>query len=552
MAALTFLIAFWRVHFGVDLTDESFYVATAYRFVSGARPFIDELLVHQTGSWFLAIPVRAFLLFKNNNWEGIVLFTRYLYFIFRLFLCFFIFKTLRKFLNPGLSLLIALTCVAFVLFNIPNFSYNTLAWGFLTLGFFLGLLFVKEPGLLWHLFFSGLCLSLATVSYPTLLFIGFTYPWFLTLLIRQKKTFFVYYLGFLPFIFLVLFLIGVWGIKAQDIQLSLNYTLSAGVHTSSFDFERLRNVLTSILNTFPYAVFLPTFLLAGLFSRFFKAYFPYLILFLPLLPLAAKGYTSLTFSHGYVFLLSMLYPLLYFLRKKDDAGKILFFSVWFPSFLAALITAYTSSNGYRSAAVGAFPGALITLLYLALILGEEINLKVAFLPLSDFLKSFPLVLVLVFLLFFHLSDVYRDDPLNLLKAKIKSGAFKGLYTSKAKSNYIVELTEDLRRNCSEEETIFFYDRFPGGYLLTRARPLTNTIWVWQIHSYPKAKHEMVMEYFKKVGNPDLVVKIKVLFYSAKKKEKMTYPADYLIDKYFKAQGYKLVVNKENYQIYRPL
>src|SRR5262249_47559117 len=38
-------VTYWRSWYGVDLTDESFYVVLPYRFATGARPFVDETTV---------------------------------------------------------------------------------------------------------------------------------------------------------------------------------------------------------------------------------------------------------------------------------------------------------------------------------------------------------------------------------------------------------------------------------------------------------------------------------------------------------------------------
>lgn len=556
IGAITVLTTFWRLHFGVDLTDESFYVVCAHRFALGARPFFEELEMHQTAFILLALPVKAYLLFANGL-EGIALYLRYLYFIFQLILFFLLYRVLKNFLQRELSFLIALTCLAFAPFNIPNLNNNTLGSGLLTLGLFLGLFFILKQDFWLSLFLSGLSLALAAVSYPTLILIGLIYPLFLLFLVKEKKTFFFYYAGLsLPFILLIPLLMGFLGVRLSDLQLSLSYTVSSGQHTASLDFLRLGKVFTSIFANWPYPIFLPAFLLAGLFSQKLKNYFTYLMFAFPLLPLFPTGFKPHILSLRYVFYFSLLYPLLYFLIRKNGRNKVLFFSVWLPSLIAGITTAYTSSaaytisDGYRSAGVGAFPGALIALLYLALVLDEGIKLRGSFSAFEPFLKSFPLVLVLAILLFFQLNAVYRDDPLHLLKVRIESGGFSGIYTSKAKSEYLFELTEDLKKNCSKKDTIFFYDRFPGGYLLTEAVPLTNTIWVHNALKHPKAKRELIVDYFKKGRKPSVVVRVKILFNSAKNKEKMAYLANDVIDNFFKKQGYRLVVNKECYEIYR--
>ncbi len=41
-------LGYWRLFYGVDFTDEAWYVAVPYRFVLGGTPYVDELSVPQT------------------------------------------------------------------------------------------------------------------------------------------------------------------------------------------------------------------------------------------------------------------------------------------------------------------------------------------------------------------------------------------------------------------------------------------------------------------------------------------------------------------------
>ena len=83
IAALTALVAasYARMYFGVDFTDEAFYVALPYRFANGARPLVDEALLVQQSSAVLLYPfVKSYTGVAGT--KGIVVFARHLHFLF--------------------------------------------------------------------------------------------------------------------------------------------------------------------------------------------------------------------------------------------------------------------------------------------------------------------------------------------------------------------------------------------------------------------------------------------------------------------------------------
>ena len=66
-------LTYWRLYYGVDLTDESYYVAVPYRLVLGAHPFVDETGGADLPASFLIYPfIRAY--YAVTGTTGIVLF----------------------------------------------------------------------------------------------------------------------------------------------------------------------------------------------------------------------------------------------------------------------------------------------------------------------------------------------------------------------------------------------------------------------------------------------------------------------------------------------
>jgi hypothetical protein len=130
----------WRLWQGMDLADESYYVAVPYRFSVGSRPFVDELGVLQVPTFLVYPFVKPFVELQGGSGDGIMMYTRHLYLLFAIGVAAAVFFALRRRLLWPYALLIAAVYVSYVLFDLTQLSYNTMGAGFLTLGVAFGLL----------------------------------------------------------------------------------------------------------------------------------------------------------------------------------------------------------------------------------------------------------------------------------------------------------------------------------------------------------------------------------------------------------------------------
>src|SRR5262245_52508507 len=160
-------ITYWRSWYGVDLTDESFYVVLPWRFAHGARPFVDETTVAQQSGLLVSPFVWIWREFVGV--DGVVLFVRHLQFMFSLLVATAVLVGLRGVLrNASATLLAAVAAVAFVPFDIHSLSYNTLGSGLFTAGCMLGFRSLAPRTSGWWLVVAGVCHGLAVFAYPTL------------------------------------------------------------------------------------------------------------------------------------------------------------------------------------------------------------------------------------------------------------------------------------------------------------------------------------------------------------------------------------------------
>ncbi len=171
LAATAVAFTWYRLRFGVDLQNEAFAVLAPWRWALG-----DHLLRGRDeprhGRGLSMYPfVKLYALAGGNDATGIFLYMRYLYLAFVVAVSAAVFLWLRTQVRWQIALACAAVATAFVFWNVTDLTYNTLAAGFLTLGFVLGL-WVVVGGRGWRFALAaGVCHALAVIAYPTLLFI---------------------------------------------------------------------------------------------------------------------------------------------------------------------------------------------------------------------------------------------------------------------------------------------------------------------------------------------------------------------------------------------
>ena len=121
-------VLIFRAFYGMDTTDETFYLATARRFYDGDMLFRDDW---NTGQLFglLMLPFyRVYIFFHGNN-EGIILCTRILFVILEIFTSCFLFRTFRYCEQNFGAAFVASCCVlVYTRGNIITVSYYSLGF----------------------------------------------------------------------------------------------------------------------------------------------------------------------------------------------------------------------------------------------------------------------------------------------------------------------------------------------------------------------------------------------------------------------------------------
>lgn len=550
-----------RLYFGVDFTDEAYYVARAYQYVLGAKPWVDDISLIPFA--ILTVPFVKLYCWIVGNTDGILLFTRHLYYVLNCLVASLVFLYIRTLIRWSTALLVASICVVFIPFNIPNLSYNTMGIGFFTAGCFWGIWVISKRRNPAYLLFSGFCHGLAIFSYPTLLIPSSIYIILLVCLceVRKIRALLAYFLGGLPLALLLLNLILDSGIS--NVLISREYARSLGYSANT---EKVYSVMSFLGGAYIYT--LPIFLaLTALYiivakkrsrlGAFTKALLLVPLLVIPIIYYAYELECGCRFSIGYLFYYSILAPYFLLFISVDKELQKLFYIVWCPSFIAGLVIAYTSGNGYVSAGLGMLGASIATtILIIKVFLRLAKNNSNLGILSGEVFAPFLVVILLVFSQY-HLVGVhqivYRDADINKLDSRIDFGPFSGLYTTQEKKDYLVELSNDLKAvSIPGDRVVFYYNNFPAGYLLTYMRSATKVSFLVSSEQYKSKKvRQVISEHIRQNIKKYSVVAVKLKrvllwdYYSFENHEN-----DFISKIIEDSNNYKILFNKENYSIAR--
>ena len=532
-------VTYWRLWYGVDLTDESFYVTLPWRFAGGARPFVDETTVAQQAG--LLVSPFVWIWREIVGADAVVLFVRHLQFVFSLLVAAAAFFSLRGLLRSlSVAVLAAVCAVVFVPFDIHSLSYNTLGSGLFTAGCLLAF----RPGLRarWVVV-AGLCHGLAVFAYPSLVVavvVGFLARVALAPARwrREVVAFGVPALGVAVAAMGVV--VGSAGLHAVD----TGYHRSSDYLGHAGSAGKLADVFHHQWTTlhFWYLV-LPALALLGLVWLVRRPLSPLLLVVLPLLVMpvsAGHVFDSYTGTLEYVAHYGALaLPLLALVRRRDDARR-LFAAVWIPSFVAGLTTAYSSNNGGVNFGVGFFPSVFVTTIFLVWALEDSTGEVLELVP----------ALVVPALLVLLGWQVYRDGPISSLDTTVSSGPYAGLQTSLNKALFLGEMTRDLDRVGKTCRIVFFKD-FPGGYLLSHSKPDTNSAWIATVAQTKTAAYQRTLiRYWSRHGPPDVAVLVLRIPYASRKAARAErYVASSPLVRLVRGAHYRLVSTHYNYLMY---
>ena len=471
------ILLIYRAFYGMDTTDETFYLATAKRFYEGDLLFQNDW---NTGQIFglVMMPFYYFYLMVTGSNEGIILCARILFVFIALFVAGFTYKVLYQYTKKfGASLLASLCILVYVRGNIITCSYYSL--GFYT--FLLAILWwmdaKKEKKEIWKLICSGisfavsvLCMPYMAVVFPPILLAG------VYMKCTRKNTCFVRIVSFAggvllsAAVFLLCFSPMVPWTKLLQL-LSIVFQ-DPGMESESF-LKQLINLLIYMVVVFmkyTWPIYMATFF-AVCITRLGKIKNKTVIKIMPWVLLGE-------------FLIQAIYVRGYF--EGGIIAATFFFilqlQIFFPDKRERLLEKYFI-----------IPGLIYGAVWIA---GSNVDQRVinmSFLIMNLWAVPFaweiwedkkfgkvctkiPVYLMFCVLWGVRLLDVYRDGALAQLNTQVEHGVMKGLYTEKNRAEAYENAVEMLRRYTEPSDTIVTIGCDPWVYLDTQASCGAYTTW----------------------------------------------------------------------------
>jgi hypothetical protein len=506
VVAITVLLAIGslliRVQFSVSESDEAFYLAMPYRFLLGARPFIDELNPIQHTSFLVYPLVKGFVALTGGT-AGIILAGRLAYLAFGLCSAAVVAVGATTFVRWPLAVLIALACFNVIPWNIPNLSYNSLGAGFLVAGLFASAIRTsRRPWL--PLLLAGVLHSFAVLAYPPL---AIPVALFAALLLFRKPRLPG---NWLPYVVPLAVLAGVggalvmawaWPHRDQLVTLptqggGLGKLVGVGSHLlSGLRRERLLLLAAAIILA-SYRWGHPLLKRAAIIA----------ITLLPAAVVPVSQFRGPNKSLGVTLYLG-LFSLVLLWRAEIPArlrGPLR--DLLLPALVGGAITAYSSDNGLVNAGVGMVAALALTFVLQATILTEAGRS----LPprLAAWLPVVPLLVLVAILQACLWNGVYEDAAVPRLTARVETGPFKGLYTTPEKAKFVMDIEREVLRFAKSDDRVLFHDFFPAGYLMTALPTAANSAWTSDPVRYPAFSRNLVEYYERGEAEPTLVIRRK--------------------------------------------
>lgn len=471
-------ILIYRAFYGMDTTDETFYLATARRFYDGDLLFRDDWNSGQLFGLLMLPFYRAYVFFHGNN-EGIILSARILFVMLEVFTSCFLFRSLLR-CGQSFGAAFAASCCILVYArgNIITVSYYSL--GFLT--FLLSILWwieasdAKNNKVYFILSGISFAVSVVCMPYMIILFIVFVLNalfWRMKGDIEKSRNVCWWFLGIL--LSAAVFLIYFWRwIPWHDFLMYIPMVFrDPGLENEGLPGQ-LRDLFLYIVFVFlkylwfVYALTFTVVFLAGrgyIKERNILKGIPWILL---LEFLIQSVYVRSYFEGGVIttFLLFVLQLQIFCPQCRIKKLEILFV---IPGLLFGIAWILGSNVGERVVNMSFLLLDLWAICFLWKFCQMYEGRRIGLLQVSACI----LVTVLFFIRFF---DVYRDGSIWQLDYQISQGSMKGLYTEYHRGIAYEQTLHMMQSEILSDDTIIVLGCNPWVYLDARGSCGSYSTW----------------------------------------------------------------------------
>ena len=471
------ILLFWKCNYGYATLDEAFYPTIAYRFMQGDAILYEEWSNTQlTG--FLLLPVLMLYQVINGGMDGIYLYIRYVYTIFKILIAVFLFLRLKKF-GKREAYTTSIVFLVFAAHGIMALSYNTFAIGGALVALLL-LLDNKESKI--SMFCAGLAGVAFAVSVMGIPYMMILYGVYLAIVIispfwKRKicfneytahlfswKTFWcmtfgggIACAGLMTYIFSRVSLKNVIDTIPHILYGDPAHSQKSVYHKTLAYFVRIL-----IGNHHNYWIFCGYILLMAILLAYLldkkrrqniKNYKLGAVLgswILLVLYVVTDNYIN-----SIIFIPNVLaFMFIIFSFRQDERVRSLFYCIWIPGMLVSYCEYLASNTGFSGLSAASCVATTASIIIICFEM-ENTNIKIG--GYEKVVASF-LIAIFILLVYYRITYVFWEDGgIQSLKATIEQGTAKGLYvTENTKKLYdqMYEDTETIRK--TSEDTIVLY------------------------------------------------------------------------------------------------
>lgn len=537
------LIMVGRAFFGIDFTDEAYYLAEGRTVLEGNVPFAFNNSTAVGMTMVMSPFVRCFKLF-SPNYEGYAIFMRLCFIAYKTTILLIAFPFLKRCTSFFCASMITLLMSAYHIYSIQNFSYNTISAlnvylvGVLLLSLYDSDIDAKKKNYLC--FLAGVLSGIAGFAHPAH---AFTIMLFLVLLVVFRspvKQILLYILGTFSLV-----TIYVTSIVAQSSWLSFwqgfaptckgnlnSVNKMENLRIISVIWEYYHQIWSALLVMFVFV------LMTGIVIRRFRGHGRIASLFDELW----RGRITIVAAVFVSLIAGLIRVSLYAGPRRTmwAIGACGFFAfiivgatcirnkgVWFlgaPFVLFCVIEMVLTKRSIATRFVHVIPAlSVLFVVHHQLFFSVEIanagsnhladakaHISASIYSIVRFLfvTMLPLLALcaIVACQINSLRWVYRDAPLSKLTQRVEKGVFKGIYTTPQRAKDTLELEQYVNYITDENSFVAFRDNIPAGYLFMRGHICDIMTWDCMQYGYSKNDPTALYAYYDRVGHiPDIII-----------------------------------------------
>lgn len=500
-----------RIIRGIGYTDEMWYIAEPYIVSQGAVPYVNNWTQAAGFTIPLAVVYKLFCA-VNGGTEGIVLFSRLLYMVWLIAVLLGTFIIIKRRYGKSLPFQVIVPLLFMTPFQLYAINYNTI--GLVYLMPICALIFpgwdkAEEKTEFYIGIPAGILMARTIIGTPNTLIV---FAFLVILLIMRKKwnmfTGFLVGCGIMTIAVLGYCCLFGGGAKKLFNGLIFMFSDMGYFKVEGISIGDKVIALRGFLRPFLLCT-ATAFCLKVFFYKRQKLYRYLLVLLLYGFAFYGiyKGWSG--YPSGYArmiswnwfetILLSVFYPKEE--KKKEINILSLVVAVYF--FVYAFV-GFTNISGFGPRAFWLFVPSVLTYAGLHIACGGE-----EFHPCcSKILLTLSMLVLTVYMVKSSYGYVFDDEAVQMLDARVESGIWKGLYTTKDKRNYIDMLEKEVSGMIEEGRKVLFMDWASFAYLMSEGTACAPSSYDSCVYSYQVNEPQIMYDYFEQIEDmPDDIVYI---------------------------------------------